>query len=69
MAKINPIDLQKALKGVDYPADRQAILDAARSNGADSEITSALEGIPEESYDRPTDVTEAISFDGSSDDS
>ncbi|QFU89902.1 DUF2795 domain-containing protein [Amycolatopsis sp. YIM 10] len=35
MAKANPIEVQKHLSGVDYPAGRDDLVAAARSNGAD----------------------------------
>lgn len=66
MAKLNPIELQKALKGVDYPADKEAIIDAANSNGASDDIKNALNGLPDKSYEKPTDVTEAVDFSGDS---
>ena len=61
MAKINPIELQKYLKGVDYPASKDDVVKAAEKNGADDEILEALKGISDESFERPTDVTKALS--------
>jgi hypothetical protein len=56
----NPIALQKALKGVDYPATRGALVSAARDSGADGAIVDALEGIPEKRYEDPAQVSEAV---------
>ena len=56
----NPIALQKALKGVDYPATRGALVSAARDSGADDAIVDALEGIPEKRYEDPAQVSEAV---------
>ena len=58
----SPIDLQKALGGIDYPATKDDILRTARNNGADDSVISALDGIPDRSYDGPTGVSEAVSF-------
>jgi hypothetical protein len=58
----SPIDIQKALGGLDYPATKDDILIAARENGADDAVLSALENIPDRSYDGPTGVSEAVSF-------
>jgi len=63
MAKINPIDLQKALKGVDYPASKDDIVKAAEKNGASDEIVSALKNLSADSFEKPTDVTKAASGD------
>ncbi|WP_245001801.1 DUF2795 domain-containing protein [Cupriavidus pinatubonensis] len=56
----SPIALQKALKGVDYPATRGALVSAARESGADDEIVDALEAIPEKRYEDPAQVSEAV---------
>jgi Protein of unknown function (DUF2795) len=39
---VNPIELQKYLKGVEYPASRDDLVNVAQSNGAPSEIVAAL---------------------------
>jgi hypothetical protein len=56
----NPIELQRALKGVDYPATREQLLDKARQAGADDSITGALEQIPDREYEDPAQVSEAV---------
>lgn len=60
MAKVNPIQLQKALKGVKYPADKKALLDAAKQNKGDDNIRSTIEKLPEQEYARPSDVSKAV---------
>ena len=62
MAKVNPIQLQKHLKGVSYPASKQDILAKAKENGGmdDTTIRSTLEALPDKQYSRPTDVTAAV---------
>ena len=62
MAKVNPIQVQKALGGMDYPAGKQQILDHARQQGADQEVISALEQIPDREYDGPSGVQKEIDF-------
>jgi len=57
----NPIQVQKFLGGIDYPASKQTICDAARDSGADDDVLDALEGIPDREYDGPTAVSEAVS--------
>jgi len=63
MAKINPIELQKYLKGVEYPASKDDIVKAAENNGADDEIIDVLRNASESSFEKPTDVTKALSDD------
>ncbi|GAB3271434.1 hypothetical protein GCM10027449_07220 [Sinomonas notoginsengisoli] len=57
----NPIQIQKFLAGVDYPAEKSTLVDAAKQQGADSNVLRALIGIPDGSYAKPTEVSQAIS--------
>lgn len=60
MAKVNPIQVQKFLKGVDYPASKQDLIDKAQEYGADNNMRQMLEQLPEQEYDTPADVSKAI---------
>jgi len=60
MAKVNPIQLQKALKGVNYPADKKELLEAAKRNGGDKNIADTLSQLPEQKYNKPSDVSKAL---------
>ncbi|MBW4605541.1 MAG: DUF2795 domain-containing protein [Calothrix sp. FI2-JRJ7] len=61
MAKINPIQLQKHLKGMDYPASREKLVKQAQKNGADDNAISVLEQLPDNEYTSPTAVSQAVS--------
>lgn len=61
MAKVNPIELQKHLKGVDYPASKQELIKHAKAQGADQDICSILDQLPEkEAFETPAAVNKAI---------
>ena len=60
MAKVNPIQLQKALKGVNYPADKKALLEEAKRNGGDQNIVDTLGRLPDRKYEKPSDVSKAM---------
>jgi hypothetical protein len=60
MAKVNPIQLQKHLKGVDYPASKEQLVQYAQKQGADENAISVLQQLPDEEYESPTDVSEAV---------
>ncbi|WP_337059967.1 DUF2795 domain-containing protein [Kineococcus sp. G2] len=60
MANVSPIDVQKALHGVDYPASKDALLEAAEGNGASKEVKDALAGIADREYEGPTGVSAEI---------
>ena len=57
---VNPIELQKYLKGVDYPADRDQLVQTAESNGAPDEIVDALRNASKDSFDGPSAVQQAV---------
>lgn len=56
----NPIQVQKYLKGVDYPATKAELFDLAEQNGADESIKSILNQIPDREYTKPSDVSREI---------
>lgn len=60
MSKVNPIQLQKFLKGVDYPAKKQDLLDRAQQEGADENVLSTLKQLSDESFETPADVSKAV---------
>lgn len=57
----NPIQIQKFLSGIDYPANRDALISRAKESGADSNVLDALQSIPDKEYDSPTAVSSAVS--------
>jgi hypothetical protein len=38
ITKANPVELQKHLKGVDYPATKEELIETAREQGADKKL-------------------------------
>jgi Protein of unknown function (DUF2795)/PRC-barrel domain len=59
-AKANPIEVQKFLEGVRYPTERHDLVAEAGRQGASNEVRSTLERLPDERFETPTDVSEAI---------
>jgi hypothetical protein len=62
-------DVQKALKGVDYPASKDELASHAEGNGADRELVEALRGMSKSSFDGPNAVMKELkgSLTGSND--
>jgi len=60
MSKVNPIQMQKFLKGMDYPASKEELIDHAKQNGADENVCTTLEQLPDEEYETPADVSKAV---------
>lgn len=49
-------ELAKHLEGIDFPANKQKIVEYARSKGANEEIVKGLNGLPDEEYTSMADV-------------
>lgn len=60
MATVNPIQVQKFLKGMEYPASKQDVIDHAKQQGADENVCSTLEQMPNQEFETPADVSKAI---------
>ena len=58
--RVNPVQVQKFLDGVDYPVGKTDLVEQARRNRADRNVLSALEGLPERQDKGPTEVSEAL---------
>jgi len=59
--QVDPIEVQKHLGGIDYPATKDEIVSTAESNGAPQEIIEALQGLDREEFDGPNAVQAALS--------
>lgn len=60
MARANPIEIQKFLKGMDYPARKDDLIKHARSNGAKKEVLSILEELQGNEFNSPAEVSKAV---------
>jgi hypothetical protein len=60
MAKVNPIQVEKFLKGMDYPVSKPDLIKYAQQHGADQTAMSALQQLPNRTFDGPTAVSKAI---------
>ncbi len=55
---VSPIDIQKALKGIDYPATKEQILEHAK--GGDADVVDALQELDDREYEGPSGVSAAV---------
>ncbi|MET9958277.1 DUF2795 domain-containing protein [Streptomyces sp. NPDC006326] len=60
MADVNPIEVQKALKGAEYPAKRDDLVKLAEKNGAGQDITQELASSSKDRFDGPDDVQRSV---------
>lgn len=54
-------EVQKSLKGFNYPGSPEQVAQHAESQGADSALVEALRGLRKESFDGPTAVMQSLS--------
>ncbi|MCW2577051.1 MAG: uncharacterized protein JWR28_210 [Modestobacter sp.] len=57
---VSPIDIQKALGGMDYPATKEQIVKHAQEHGGSDEVVKALKGIDDREYEGPSGVSAAV---------
>jgi len=47
---MNPIQVQKFLGGLDYPTDKNSIVERARQRGADNDVIQTLQSLPRDDF-------------------
>jgi hypothetical protein len=60
-SKITPITVEKYLKGIDFPANREELAEQAKQNNAPSEIVGMLNKLEEKQYNNVTDIAKEVS--------
>jgi hypothetical protein len=60
MAKINPVQVEKLLKGLNYPASKQDVIKYAELHGADENARQALQELPDRTYESPVGISKAV---------
>lgn len=58
--KASPIAVENFLKGLDFPADKKALVTKARSNHAPDDVMKTIQKLPEKSYNSPVDISKEI---------
>lgn len=58
--QVNPIQVQKFLKGVDYPTSKDELIKKAQEEGADQNVISTLQSMPDDNFNSPNDVAQSI---------
>jgi hypothetical protein len=58
--RASPIEIQKYLRGVDYPVQKDDLLATARAEGAHEAVLHTLAQLPDTRYISPIEVSRAI---------
>lgn len=61
MASVSTAQVEKFLKGMDFPSDKDGLVERARENGAPDDVLDLLNNLPDQDYHSPIDVSKAIS--------
>lgn len=57
---VNPVQLQKFLRGMDYPARKDDLVRHAEQQGADQQVLDTLRRILDREYNGPNAVSAAV---------
>ena len=58
--KVDPIEVQRHLGGVDYPAKKDELIAAADRNDAPQAVVEALQALDQEEFEGPDEVQAAL---------
>jgi hypothetical protein len=58
MAKVSPAEVEKFLKGVDFPAKKDDLVKHVKQES--QQVLEVLQKLPNETFNKPTDVAKAI---------
>lgn len=57
---VSPAEVEKYLKGANYPSKKQDLVKHAEQQNAPQDIINVLRKMPDETFNKPMDVTKAI---------
>jgi len=55
----SPANVSHSLKGIDFPASKQDLMQQARSNGAEPAVIEVIEAMPDAEFETMADVMKA----------
>lgn len=60
MAHANPVEVEKCLKGMNYPAKKNDLIKHAQQQGATQDILETLKDLREENFNSSVEVSKAV---------
>ncbi len=60
MAGVSPMRVQQFIRGLVFPASTGEIIAYAGESGADEDVLDTLRSLPDESFQTPSEVSDAI---------
>ncbi|MEN6615110.1 MAG: DUF2795 domain-containing protein [Syntrophorhabdus sp.] len=56
----SPVAVENYLKGIDFPAGKEALLNQARNNNAPDDVIRTIRALPDKEYGSPIDVSKEV---------
>lgn len=53
-------EIQESLKGMDYPANKNELLQQAKQNNASQDVMDAIQNLPGKKFNSPVDVQKSF---------
>jgi len=60
MAYANPAEVERYLKGVNYPAKKQDLIKHAQQQGANQDVIEVLKEMRDQDFNSPVEVNKAV---------
>ncbi len=60
MVEVSPMRVQQYIAGLQFPASTGEVIAYAGQSGADEDVLDALRSLPDESFQTPSEVGDAI---------
>jgi Protein of unknown function (DUF2795) len=60
MAYANPAEVERYLKGVNYPAKKEDLIKHAQQQGANKDVIEVLKEMRDQNFNSPVEVNKAV---------
>ena len=60
MPHVSPAEVEKCLKGMNYPAKKQDLIKHAQQQGANQDVMEVLKEMRDQDFNSPIDVSKAV---------
>lgn len=57
---VSAADLEHAIKGIDFPASKDELVEQASNNNADDSVVAVIKDLPKQKFKSPIEVSKAF---------
>ncbi|WP_414469503.1 DUF2795 domain-containing protein [Methanobacterium sp. ACI-7] len=58
--RVTAATVEKSIKGINFPASKQDLIQQAKSNNADQQVIQEIENLPQDQFSSPIDISKAF---------